>query len=108
MPIGQHTDACAFDPATGLAFSSNGDGTLTVVRTDAQDHYEVAEIVQTQMGARTMALDPTTHNLFLVTAVAKPGEKRSFVPGSFVIIVVAKPAKPVKPTPGSPVFPHPN
>lgn len=108
LPIGQRTDACAFDPATELAFSSNGDGTLTVVRTDARDHYEVAEIVQTQMGARTMALDPTTHNLFLVTAVAKPGEKHSFVPGSFVIIVVTKPTKPMRSLPGTPAFPHPN
>jgi len=97
LPIGQRTDACAFDPGTQLAFSSNGDGTLTVVRTDAQDHYAVAETVSTQIGARTMALDPTTHNLFLVTALARQGEKHSFEPGSFVIIVVARPSEPGKP-----------
>lgn len=111
LPIGKHTDACVFDPATRLAFSSNGDGTLTVVRTDAGDHYDVAETVTTQTGARTMALDPTTHNLFLVTAVARPGEKHSFEPDTFVIIVVARPTKPVrpvKPQPGAPKFPRPN
>jgi YVTN family beta-propeller protein len=108
LPIGQHTDAAAFDPATQLAFSSNGDGTLTVVRTDASDHYAVAETVRTQMGARTMALDPTTHNLFLVTAVARPGEKHSYVPGSFVVIIVAKPTKQPKLPHGSPAFPRPN
>ena len=97
LPIGQHTDACVFDPETQLVFSSNGDGTLTVVRCDAQDHYTVAETISTQIGARTMALDPTTHNLFLVTALARQGEKHSFEPGSFVIIVVARPSEPRKP-----------
>jgi YVTN family beta-propeller protein len=101
LPIGQHTDGCAFDPATGLAFSSNGDGTLTVVRTDPRDLDSVAETVTTQTGARTMALDPTTHNLFLVTAVAQPGKPREYEPNTFVIIVVAKPEKPLN-RPGLP------
>jgi YVTN family beta-propeller protein len=108
LPIGKRTDACAFDPSTGLVFSSNGDGTLTVVRTDARDHYSVAETVTTQMGARTMALDPTTHNLFLVTAVSRPGEKHGYEPGTFVVIVVAKPTKPAQPPAhAAPTLPRP-
>jgi YVTN family beta-propeller protein len=90
LPIGKGTDACIFDPDTGLAFSSNGDGTLTVVREDGKGRFEVVENVKTQAGARTMALDPKTHHLFLATARAKPGERRSYEPGTFVILVVGK------------------
>lgn len=88
--IGKGTDACAFDSAAGLAFSSNGDGTLTVVRESDANQFDVAENVPTQAGARTMALDSKTHNLFLVTAKAKPGQRRSYEPGSFVLLVVGK------------------
>jgi DNA-binding beta-propeller fold protein YncE len=88
--IGRGTDAAAFDPGTGLAFSSNGDGTLTVVREDDKDGYAVAESVTTQAGARTMALDPQTHRVYLVTAKAKPGQRRSYEPGTFVLLVVGK------------------
>lgn len=88
--IGQGTDACAFDPETGLAFSSNRDGTLTVVREDGSGGYAVAESVPTQAGARTMALDPKTHTLYLVTAKPKAGQQRAIEPGSFVVLVVGK------------------
>jgi DNA-binding beta-propeller fold protein YncE len=87
-PIGRGTDACVFDPDTGLAFSSNGDGTLTVVREDGKGGYEVAETVKTEPGARTMALDPKTHNVLLVTARPKAGQRRAFEPGTFVVLVV--------------------
>jgi DNA-binding beta-propeller fold protein YncE len=90
LPIGKGTDACAFDPGAGLAFSSNGDGTVTVVGEAGKGKYKVAETVQTQAGARTMALDPKAHRLYLVTARAKPGQRRRFQPGSFVVLVVAQ------------------
>ena len=61
--IGKGVDANRFDPATGLAFSSNGDGTLTVVHEDSADKFTVVDNVQTQRGARTMALDTKTHNV---------------------------------------------
>jgi hypothetical protein len=61
--IGRGVDANAFDPGTQLAFSSNGDGTLTVVHEDSPDKYSVVENVATQRGARTMALDETAHNV---------------------------------------------
>jgi DNA-binding beta-propeller fold protein YncE len=71
-PIGQGVDANTFDAGTGLAFSSNGDGTLTVVHEDSPDKFSVVENVQTQRGARTMALDTNAHRVYLVTAEFGP------------------------------------
>jgi DNA-binding beta-propeller fold protein YncE len=92
--IGKGTDACAFDPGTGLAFSSNGDGTLTVVEEQPADQFRVAANVKTEAGARTMALDPKTHTIYLATArfkPAAPGERRRTIePDSFAILVVGK------------------
>jgi YVTN family beta-propeller protein len=90
LPIGKGTDACAFDPETGLAFSSNNDGTVTVVREAGTGKFEVAETVTTQAGAKTMTLDPRKHTLYLVTARPNPSQRRGFQPGSFVILVVGK------------------
>jgi DNA-binding beta-propeller fold protein YncE len=95
LPIGKGTDACAFDPGTGRAFSSNGDGTLTVVEEQPADHYRVAAVVPTQAGARTMALDTKTHNVLLAAVRYKPvapGQKGrpSPEPDSFTILVVGK------------------
>ena len=68
LPIGQGTDAAGFDPETGFAFSSNGEGTLTVVHEDSADKFSVVDTVPTQVRARTMALDTKTHQVFTVTA----------------------------------------
>ncbi len=90
LPIGEGVDATAFDPATQLAFASNWDGTLTVVHEDTPGKYTVASSVPTALGARTMALDPRTHNIFLVTAKYQvPGtDRRTIVPDSFELLVV--------------------
>jgi DNA-binding beta-propeller fold protein YncE len=97
-PIGRGVDANRIDPGTQLAFSSNGDGTLTVIHEDSPDQFTVVENVQTQRGARTMALDPKTHRVFLVTAQfgppapAKPGQRfrrPTIIPGSFTLLVYA-------------------
>ncbi|MGC1935097.1 MAG: hypothetical protein WA681_08760 [Candidatus Acidiferrales bacterium] len=97
VPIGQGVDATRFDPGTGYAFSSNGDGTLTVIHEDSPDTFSVVENVKTERGARTMALDPTTHEVFLVTAQVTrienpPPHTRPFkmVPGSFHVLVFGK------------------
>jgi YVTN family beta-propeller protein len=91
LPIGKGTDACAFDQKAGLAFSSNGSGTLTVVEEKPADQFRVAADVKTQDGARTMALDTKTHQVFLATARFKPGAgRRTMEPDSFVILVVGK------------------
>ncbi len=81
-----------FDPATSFAFSSNGrDGTLTIVHEDTPNAFSVAANIPTQIGARTMALDPLTHNIYLATArfgpAAAPGRRPPIEPNSFVILV---------------------
>jgi YVTN family beta-propeller protein len=80
LPIGDHVDATAFDPASKLIFNSNGEGTITVVHQDGSDKYSVVENVKTLPKAKTMALDPKTHQLFLSTAEA----------GQFEVLVVGK------------------
>lgn len=68
VPIGDHVDATAFDPETKLVFNSNGEGTITVIHQDSPDKYSIVEAVKTVPRAKTMALDPKTHRLFLSTA----------------------------------------
>ena len=72
LPIGKGTDASRFDPATGLAFASCGQGVITVVREHSPDRFSVAQTIKTEPGARTMALDPKTHGLYTVTARMQP------------------------------------
>ncbi len=67
LPIGDHVDATAFDPQTKLIFDSNGEGTITVIHQDNPDKYSIVETVKTAPRAKTMALDPKTHRLFLST-----------------------------------------
>jgi len=67
VPIGDHVDATAFDPGSGLVFNSNGEGTITVIHQDDADKYSVAETVRTLPRAKTMALDHKTGKLFLST-----------------------------------------
>ena len=99
LPIGSGTDAAGFDPETNLAFSSNGEGTLTVIHQDSADKYSVVENVTTQPGARTMALDPKTHKVYLATAQfgpppaatpERPNPRPAIVPGTFVILVFGR------------------
>lgn len=72
VAIGKGPDAAAFDPRTRLVYSSNHDGTLTIVQQDDADHYRVLANVTTQPGARTLALDPRTHLAWLVAAAPAP------------------------------------
>jgi len=68
LPIGSRVDGAAFDPDKERAFSSNGDGTLTVVQGTNGNDYKVLENVTTQKGARTITLNKITHHLYLPTA----------------------------------------
>jgi YVTN family beta-propeller protein len=70
LSIGDHVDATAFDPDSRLIFNSNGEGTITVIHQDSPDKYSVVENVKTLPRAKTMTLDPKTHQLFLSTAEA--------------------------------------
>jgi YVTN family beta-propeller protein len=99
LPIGDGTDAAAFDPETGFAFSSNGEGSLTVVHEDSPDKFTVLENVRTQVRARTMALDAKTHQVFLVSAefgtapaptAQQPRPRAPMVPGTFTLIVLSR------------------
>jgi YVTN family beta-propeller protein len=80
LPIGDHVDATAFDPETKLIFNSNGEGTVTVIQQESPDNYSVVETVKTVPRAKTMALDPKTHQLFLSTAEG----------GQFEVLMVGK------------------
>ncbi|HEV3117017.1 MAG TPA: hypothetical protein VGY58_08200, partial [Gemmataceae bacterium] len=70
--IGEGVDATAFDPETKYVFNSCGDGTLSVAHEDSPDKYTVVEQVKTIQRARTMALDPKTHNVYLAIADFEP------------------------------------
>jgi YVTN family beta-propeller protein len=80
LPIGDHVDATAFDTDSRLIFNSNGEGTITVIHQDSPDKYSVVENVKTLPRAKTLALDPKTHRLFLSTAEA----------GQFEVLVVSR------------------
>ena len=89
MPdIGEGCDATVFDAEQMLAFASAGDGTITVIREDSPDKFSVVETVKTQDHARTMAIDPKTHDVFTVTASVLPGRK--VVPDTFVVLAIEK------------------
>lgn len=98
VPIGQGVDACAFDPGTQLAFASCGDGTVTIAHEDSPDKLTVVQTLQTERGARTIALDPATHRIYLPDAKFEApaqgenngGRRRGrgrMVPGSFKVLV---------------------
>jgi DNA-binding beta-propeller fold protein YncE len=102
--IGRGADGCTFDDTKGLAYSSNGgDGSVTAVGESSPGQYQVVATIPTQASARTMALDPRSHRLYLSAATAAPAApapaakgdaqpktkgRRNMVPGSFVILVV--------------------
>ena len=94
-PIGMGVDGSGYDAATGDVFTSNGEGTLTVIHEDSPDKYHVVQNLQTTPGSRNMGLDPTTHKIFVVTAKFGPpatGARRGAVlPDSFGLLVVERP-----------------
>jgi len=95
LPIGGFSDGAAFDPLRRLVFSSNGDGTLSVIREKDADHFVSVETIKTALGARTMAIDAKTGRLFTVTGTvakesppAKPGARPRlrYVPNSVSLL----------------------
>jgi len=99
LPIGGHCDGVVFNPRTAECFSSQGDGTLTVIKETSPTTFVVEQTVTTLAGAKTLTLDPKTGHLLLITALydspatsaqgARPG-RGAMVPGSFSVIVVGK------------------
>ncbi len=98
LPIGGRVDGAAYDPALQRAYSSNGEGTLTIVQRERNGKYKVIEDLPTQLGARTIALDVRNHHLFLPTAkfgprpqptAANPHAFPKMIKNSFVVLEVA-------------------
>ena len=92
LPIGAGVDACAYDRNVHLVFASCGDGTTTIARlNEDQTKLELVQVLQTEPGARTMAVDPLEHNIFLATAkfsAPEEGRRRGrMVPGTFKVLV---------------------
>ncbi len=97
VPIGDGCDGVAFDPSAKNVYTSNGEGTMTVVHENGADDFKVAENVKTKARARTIALDEATHALYLPTAEFEPlapnapkGERPKMVAGTFQVLVVEK------------------
>ncbi len=98
-PIGNGPDAAAYDSSHSLAFSSNGEGTLTVVSQKSANEYSILQTLATKQGARTMTIDPTTGMLYTVTAdfgprpaatTENPRPRPPILPDSFVVLVVGR------------------
>ncbi|HYM20036.1 MAG TPA: YncE family protein [Candidatus Kapabacteria bacterium] len=98
LPIGSRVDGAAFDPALGRAYSSNGDGTITVIEEKNDSTFDVLETIQTRVGAKNITIDETTHHLYLPTAefgpapeptADRPHPRPSVKPNTFVILDVA-------------------
>ena len=92
LPIGGGVDACLFNPKTGEAFASCGDGTLAVIKETSPGKFAVSEVT-TKPGSRTSAIDLETGTIYLPAAEMLPppkGEKRpAMKPNSFMIVVVS-------------------
>jgi len=89
VPIGGGVDSTWFDPGTGYAFSSCSTGTVTIAHEDSPDKLTVVQTLETTTGARTMALDPSTHRIYLAAAKytpppagAAPNARPTMIPGS--------------------------
>jgi DNA-binding beta-propeller fold protein YncE len=94
VPIGAGVDGAGYDAASGNAFASNADGTLTVIHQDSPDQYKVVDSVPTPQGSRNMGLDPTNHRVFVVSAKFGPvppgGRRGPVLPGSFALMVIER------------------
>jgi sugar lactone lactonase YvrE len=100
LDIGPGPDGCVLDAQRGLIFASCGsDGTIAVVRALPSGEYELAKTIKTQVSAKTIALDPKSHRLYLSAATleaapaaktAAKGGRRRYEPGSFVVLVVGE------------------
>ena len=96
LPIGNGVDGAGFNPNTMEAFSSQRDGTLTIVKENSPDSFEVEQNVQTKPGAKTCTLDTKTNQIYLITAEGRSagggaaGGRGRFLPDSFTILVVGK------------------
>jgi DNA-binding beta-propeller fold protein YncE len=97
-PIGEGCDGLAFIPETRDILTSNGEGTLTVIRQKDADDYEVVQTLETRKSARTITVNPQTKTVYLSSADVKMEDgKRKVTPGSFKVLVVSKPPRVMAP-----------
>jgi len=98
LPIGDGCDGVKFDPGLKRAYSSNGEGTVTVVQELNKDSFKVLETVTTMSGSRTLAVDTKTHHIYLPSAeynpapeatTENPRPRRTMKPGSFAVLDIA-------------------
>lgn len=91
VPTSGGVDGCAFDDATQLAFAPSGQGSVTIAKEESPDKLTVVQTLQTQRGARTMALDSRTHRIYLPTAdfgpAPSPGARPSILPNTMRLLV---------------------
>jgi DNA-binding beta-propeller fold protein YncE len=94
LPIDDECDAVGFDVKLKTVYSSNGEGTLTVIKELSPNKFVVAQVLKTEKGARTQAVDQITHNVYLPTADFKPKGPKDFrpasIPGTFRVLVVSR------------------
>jgi len=99
FPISAGVDANVFEPETGMLFVSTREGKIHIYHEDTPDKFSEVETVTTENGAKTMAVDPKTHNLFLTTAdfgqppaptKERPNPQRPPIPGTFRVLVYGK------------------
>jgi YVTN family beta-propeller protein len=99
VPIGEGCDGTAFDPGNGNAYSSNGEGTITVVHENSSGKYAATETIITKKGARTICVDTMSHTIYLPTAelgetpeksADNPHPRPKKIPGTFQVLVIGK------------------
>ncbi len=97
VPIGENVDGVVFDPEKKRAYSSNGDGTVTVVQEVTANEFKIVETIASQRGARTIAINTKTHRLYLPTAEfgpapeptkENPHPRPTIKPGTFTILEI--------------------
>ena len=99
FPISAGVDANAFEPGTGLVFVSTREGMVHIFHEDSPDKFSVSETVKTEFGAKTMTLDPKTHNIYLTTAdfgpapaptAKQPHPNPVPIPGTFRLLIYGR------------------
>ncbi len=91
--IGSGTDGVAFDPKTKLIFTSNGEGSMSIIKEVSENKFELIENIKTKRGARTISLDESTHKIYLPTAdfeTVSGSERPMIKPGTMKILVYGK------------------
>jgi hypothetical protein len=98
--ISAGVDSAVYEPETGLVFCSTREGKVHIFHEDTPDKFTAVETIQTEFGAKTMALDPKTHNLYLTTSdfgkapaptAEHPHPRPPAIPGTFRLLIYGRP-----------------